>query len=102
MVGLRTQENDKFLRFWDMVQECAAKTDSVFFLDCGEGNEFENAEMEGEELTGWLIPNDKVKEFDAEFRRGGSIDDKWADFLASVYWRQKNGKIEVTVELIEF
>ena len=46
--GLRIQENKKFLNFWKIVQEEASKHDSVFFLDSGEGNEIETAEINDE------------------------------------------------------
>ena len=40
MRGLKTQEGKKFERFFNMVQEEAAKQDAVFFLGCGEGRDF--------------------------------------------------------------
>ena len=42
MQGLRTQENQKFKKFFEQVQNEAAKRNSIFFLDCGQGNIFEN------------------------------------------------------------
>ena len=56
MQGLKTQEGNKFIAFFKLIQEEARKRHSVFFLECGEGNEFETAHIEGEDLRGWLIP----------------------------------------------
>ena len=55
MVGLRTQENMKFLAFFKLVQEAASELNSVFFLDSGEGNLFKDDNIECEDLSGWLI-----------------------------------------------
>ncbi len=35
MRGLKTQEGSKFEAFFSLVQQEAAKSHSVFFLDCG-------------------------------------------------------------------
>ena len=42
MLGLRTQETNKFILFFELVQEKAKEKESVFFLDSGDGNEFRN------------------------------------------------------------
>ena len=42
MVGVRTRENDKFLKFWAIVQNEAQKSNKTFFLDCGDGQEYED------------------------------------------------------------
>ena len=36
MQGLRTQENDKFCRYFAIVQAEAEKRDAVFFLEAGD------------------------------------------------------------------
>ena len=66
MVGLRTQENEKFNRFFALIQAEAEKKDSVFFADAGDGNEFATSTMEGEDMMGWLVPKEKVEEFEGE------------------------------------
>ena len=98
MVGLRTQENDKFLRFWKIVQDKAESMGKCFFLDCGEGHIFENDIIECENLTGWLIENDRKNEFDAVFSSNGYIGDEWADDLVAVEWTQT--PTGITVEFI--
>lgn len=49
MRGLKTQEGEKFIAFFRMVQEEARKHHSVFFLECGEGNDFSADSIEGED-----------------------------------------------------
>ena len=56
MLGLRTQESEKFNRFWQLIQNTAALSDCVFFGFAGEGRDFETPDMEGEDFSGWLVP----------------------------------------------
>ena len=46
MKGLRSQESEKFNRFWDLVQDEAATQGCVFFGDCGEGRDLVTEELE--------------------------------------------------------
>lgn len=98
MRGLRTQENTKFLEFFKQVQAAAAKKNAVFFLDSGEGNQFENETIECEDLSGWLIPNDKSEEFEKLFNVNDKIIDKWNEFCTFVSWRMDGESLIVTFE----
>lgn len=55
----------------------------MFFLDAGDGNDFSNDEMEGEDLLGWLIPEDQAEEFKAEFEEFREAK-HWDDFYITV------------------
>lgn len=93
MQGLRTQEGEKFNKFWDIVQETAKQQGKMFFCDCGEGREFFLEDMEGEDLRGWLIPLDKATEFESEWIKN-EVSDQW-DF----HWAEwKNTEGIITVE----
>lgn len=98
MRGLKTQEGSKFERFFELVQQEAAKKDAVFFLECGEGHEFSTDRLEGEDLRGWLIPNGKADRFEKEWLRG-SPGDEWADRIAWATW---SGSEAAPVIAIEF
>lgn len=98
MRGLRTQENTKFLEFFKQVQAAAAKKNAVFFLDSGEGNLFENETIECEDLSGWLIPDDKAEEFEETFMANNEIKDKWNEFGTFVSWRMDGESLIVTFE----
>lgn len=100
MRGLRTQEGEKFERFFALVEKEAEKIDAVFFLDSGEGHDFENDEMEGENLSGWLIPNDKVKKFETAYIDRTNLSE-WIDYYAWASCENKEGKIAVSVELLD-
>lgn len=95
--GLRIQENKKFLNFWKIVQEEASKHDSVFFLDSGEGNEIETAEINAEDLSGWLIPKDQANEFDILFKsfNNKKISERFNDFYMIASWQKINDAFSV-------
>jgi hypothetical protein len=94
MQGLRTQENGKFNKFWKLVQEAAKKQNKIFFCDCGEGREFFLEDMEGEDLRGWLIPEDQTKEFEPEWTED-NVSDKWIDNIFWAEWKDTDGIITV-------
>ena len=99
MRGLRTQEGEKFERFFSLIEKEAEKKDTIFFLDTGEGRDFENDEMAGENLSGWLIPNGKVKEFETAYIERADLSE-WIDHYAWVSWENKDGEIVVNIELL--
>lgn len=82
MRGLRTQESSKFEAFFSIVQDVAGKDGKVFFLDAGDGNEFDNNDMEGENMFGWLVPEDKADKFEEEFQDFADLSE-WDDFYVS-------------------
>ena len=96
MRGLRTQEGKKFELFFSLVQAEAQKHKAVFFVDSGEGHQFENEEMECEDLFGWLIPEKRVKEFEEVFQ--SKVGDDWDDFTCFANWHEKAGIITVTFD----
>lgn len=98
MRGLRTQESEKFIRFFELVQAAAAKQGAVFFLESGEGKDFEIEEMEGEELSGWLIEESQAAEFETEFI-AWAVSDKWDERTAFCLWKENEDSITVGFEL---
>ena len=95
MLGLRTQETNKFEKFIELIQNEATKKEKVFFLDAGDGRDFETNDMEGEDLTGWLIPLSKVDEFKKVWEKA-EVDDDWIDFFIFVSWKKKGSRITIT------
>ena len=85
MQGLRKQETDKFEKFFSIVQNAALEKECVFFLDAGDGRDFETDTLEGEDLMGWLIPKDLVSEFKKEWE-SGNVSDDWSDFFVWAIW----------------
>ncbi len=99
MRGLKTQEGNKFEAFFALVQHEAAKRHSVFFLDCGEGNDFETDDIEGGDLRGWVIPEDKADQFEKLWLKGEPGDD-WVDYIE---WAEWEGKPQnPTVKIVQY
>jgi len=89
MVGLRRPESYKFEKFFSIVQDAAAKKDCVFYLDAGDGRDFETDTLEGEDLMGWLIPKDKAAVFEEEWLTG-DVSDDWSDYFVFAVWVNKH------------
>ena len=100
MRGLRTQEGKKFENFFEIVQQIAEKHRKVFFLDAGLGKELKTDEYSGENLQGWLIPKEKVNDFEKVFMNFQETEE-WDDFFAFFEWEEKDGKIEMFFEEYE-
>ena len=100
MRGLRTHEGDKFEAFFALVQQEATKRHSVFFLDCGEGHEYFREDMEGEDLRGWLIPENQADRFEFAWQNDLSESQwgEWEDFIEWVVWHPPLEKLTVSFE----
>ena len=94
MLGLKTQESDKFKVYWSKIQEKAIEKECIFFLECGEGREFETDTMEAEDLRGWLIPKDQAEKFQKKWKEN-NISDDWVDNIFWIKWSKINEKIVV-------
>ncbi|RGC81717.1 hypothetical protein DW241_04935 [Hungatella hathewayi] len=97
MLGLKTQESDKFNRFWELVQAEAARQNKVFFADCGEGHILETATIECEDMRGWLVQKGKAKEFEQEWRQD-QVSNKWIDCIFWAEWSENDGDIKIRFE----
>ena len=93
MRGSKTQEGEKFIAFFRMAQEEARKRHSVFFLECGEGNDFSADSIEGEDLRGWLIPENQADQFERIWLNGVP-DEGWEN---NIVWALWSGKPENSV-----
>ena len=88
MRGLKTQETPKFVKFFsEVVQREAMRQGSIFFLEAGDGREFENEEIEGEDLQGWLVPLQMADQFEKRWREG-VIEEKWMEFFCWAIWKK--------------
>ena len=95
MLELRTEENESFQRFFELVRRAAAELDALFFVDCGEGRELFTDTLEGEDLSGWLIPKELTASFLPAFRQG-TVGAEWDAFLRLAIWNQSSTGIQIT------
>lgn len=58
-----SDESAGFIKYMHAVQDAAAEQGMAFFVEAGDGNEFELDDIEGEDLSGWLVPLEKAEEF---------------------------------------
>lgn len=100
MQGLRTQESEKFEKFFELVQNAAKQNGFVFFMDCGQGKIFENNEFECEDLCGWLIPKDDASKFEKIFIEESEQQHDFDDFYCYVDFSidDKSGKIQIDID----
>jgi len=74
------------------IQNAAKVRNSCFFIDCGEGREFENDDMYLMDMSGWLIPNDLVNIF-LDVPKPHRWNDEWSKYFCFAEWRQINNDI---------
>lgn len=100
MQGLRKQENEKFIKFFEMVQEEAHKKNCVFFLDCGLGTLHETEEIECEDLCGWLIPDEHVPAFETVYSQYSDERHNYDVFYCSVDYvvDKATGEIHIDID----
>lgn len=80
--------------FFKLVQEAAKKQGCRFFMDAGEGREIQNDRIDGEDLSGWLIPFNKTDLFEPNWGKN-TISDEWGEFFTFAIWEEHNGDITI-------
>lgn len=103
MFGLKTQESQKFGRFWQLIQDTANNRNCAFFGFAGEGRDFETCEMEGEDFSGWLVPLAQVSAFEAAWSMPSTdfetLENAFPEArFVFVIWTNCNGTISVTFQ----
>lgn len=82
-------------RFFELIKKAAAEKNAVFFMDSGEGNEIIDDLYDGEDLSGWLIPENLVEQFKQvrENEEEWKTDD-WLEFYCFAEWhKDAEGKV---------
>lgn len=100
MIGLRTNEDERFIRFFAKVQEEAKKQNAVFFLDCGEGHDVFCDDIICTDCSGWLVPSEKADEFGKTYYSFGQEKDEWEDYVSWVTWSGDCHKPIINIELL--
>lgn len=96
MLGLRTQENVKFVNFLKIIQNEAHKSNNTFFFDTQESVESLIGDYECSELSGWLVPNEKAEAFQREYEKFN--DDMLKGDYVWVSWKHIDDSISVFFE----
>ena len=92
--GLKTNEGKRFEKFFSIVQKTANEINCIFFLEAGDGRDFENEDMEGEDLMGWLIPCEKADEFEHLWFQDKS-DENWDNYFGFAVWEENGNSFSI-------
>lgn len=87
--------NEKENAFWELIQDCAKERNAEFFMDSGEGKDLITERYEGENFSGWLIPNEKKAEFKKAWGSGEEEQDQWDPFYMFAEWKEDNNSITI-------
>ncbi len=79
-------------QFFSLIQVAANEAGAKFFMDSGEGRPIITDDLDGEDFSGWLIPQALTAEFEQSWKNGTQNDDsKWDEFFTFAEW-EKNGE----------
>lgn len=76
------------------MQAAAEEKDAIFFLDTSEGNEKLFGNMEVSDLSGWLVPNEKVTDFQCVWVNHRE-DDNWIDYYCFAIPKVTGKRVEI-------
>ena len=99
MFGLRMEEDARFKKFWNKVQQEAQKQDATFFADICCGKDTDIGDMTADIVIGWLIPNNLVGKFDKEFQADKVDEEEWEKFIVTeVFEALPYGNVKIWFE----
>lgn len=92
-----TLRDERFVRYFDIVQRHAEEMGGVFFTWAGEGRELVTDELDGENLSGWFIPADEADEFEAQWRKDRyRLDERYDRSECVAEWSVEDGEIAIS------
>ncbi|MDR0854407.1 MAG: hypothetical protein LBN34_08550 [Clostridiales Family XIII bacterium] len=94
MQGLKTQETLSFKNYWEIVQAKASSSDSIFFLDAGDGRSITIGNVEAEDVYGYLIPKAISKKFEALWISECDLEE-YGKYYTLAKWTLHEGNILV-------
>lgn len=88
------------MRFFRIVQDAASELGKVFFLWAEEGNPLMSGDMDGGDLSGWLVNESDAARFDSIWRKTeldlpGEFDDA---FCIARWSRTASGEVKIWFE----
>ena len=102
--GIRTPRDagdKRFMRFFEVVQDAAKRSGKVFFLNADEGHELVTDEMDGEDLSGWLIAPQDVPTFEPIWRENPSeLPDDFLDCMCMAEWSAHGSDIRIGFRML--
>lgn len=100
-MGIRFKESlsdTKFMNFFNIVQSAANKLGKIFFFWSDEGNGLVTDELDGGDMSGWLVDEEDAERFDAIWRKSTKdIPDEFA-FVIARWHEDRDGSIGIEFE----
>ena len=97
MLGLRTKDNDRFIKYFNLVQSEAQKLNCCFFIDFGQCDDIQFKDMEVDRLFGWLIPRKHIDAFNKEYIQS-KVNEKWDKYCSWVIPEIIDDKLYINFE----
>ena len=102
-MGLRENDptvDERFLKYFSIVQSAAAERGSVFFLFCGEDHDLITDEIDCQDLSGWFIPEDDAEDFESKWRKSNwsALTEDQSDRMVTAVWSGTPENISVRFE----
>jgi len=93
--------DERFMRYFKVVQDAALKAGSVFFTFSGEGHDGSTDSMDMEDLSGWLVPLSEADAFESQWKKGyDEIDERFGDVFTFALWQESDdGRLEVSFSI---
>lgn len=98
LLGLRTQEPQKVINSHQLILDAAKKQNKVFFEEAGDGHELITEDLWLEFVWGWLIPDEKVEEFNElylnDYDKINSDEGEWWNYFLRAEWEETENGFE--------
>ena len=96
-----SKEEQRFIRYFEMVQKEASLLSCIFFFDNIEGHsaEFESP-VDFEDITGWLISFEKADQFEREWEIN-EPSHHWDDFYFDADWEKTPESVKIIFNKIK-
>ena len=101
--GLRvplTEDDRQRLNYFSIVQDAAAEQGKIFYFWSYEGNDILTTELDGGDMSGWLVPPEKADEFEAAWKVSDQFipDDLYDGFVIARWTESPDGSISIAFE----
>lgn len=93
-----TEADRPKLNFLSIVQRAAAEQGKLFYFWSHEGNDIFTDELDGGDMSGWLVPPERAEEFEAAWKVSDQLipDDLYDGFTIARWSGSPETGIEIT------
>ena len=88
---------EPFLRFFSIVQGAASDVGCTFFLDSGDDHDMVTADLDCQDLWGWLVPDSGARAFETAWLDREDMS-RFSDMFVLAHWSGTPGDIKISFE----